>query len=327
MAKVLLTLDLTPDRRDVVDEMLRDRAEVLVYADLPSATRSTILRHAEVLVCVGFPRDLPDEIEGGMPNLRLVQTILAGVDHMPFDRIPSDVTVCSNAGAYDDVLAEHAWALLLAAAKNVPLHTDALRHGKFLQDVPSKGLRGKVLAILGLGAIGRRVAAIASAFGMEVHAINRRGATDVPCAFVGTLADLERVLRSADYVLVSLPLTRTTYRLLGERELGWMKDDAVLVNVARGKIVDEDALYRRLASQPRFRAAFDVWWRYPKGEGFPFSRPFHRLPNFLMTPHVAWNVPEQRRRSMECALENVLRYLDGETPRNVVDRAEYEDLP
>lgn len=102
-----------------------------------------------------------------------------------------------------------------------------------------------------------------------------------------------------------------------------MKPNAILVNIARGKLIRERDLFQHLKANPGFHAALDVWWRYPRGDGFPFTEPFHELPNVVMTPHVAWAIPEQARWSLEAALDNVDRFLSGTPLRNVVDRAEY----
>src|SRR2546425_7305838 len=102
-----------------------------------------------------------------------------------------------------------------------------------------------------------------------------------------------------------------------------MKRDAVLINIARGKLIRERDLYEHLKANPSFVAALDVWWVYPRGDGRPFTEPFHELPNVVMTPHVAWAIPEQSGWSLKAALENVARFLRGEPPRNVVDREEY----
>jgi len=108
------------------------------------------------------------------------------------------------------------------------------------------------------------------------------------------------------------------------RFLARMKADAILVNIARGKLIVEDDLFEHLKSQPKFRAALDTWWTYPDTrDGRPYHRPFHELPNVVMTPHIAPSVPGQRARAMEAALDNVLRFLRGEKPRNVVDQEEY----
>ena len=103
-----------------------------------------------------------------------------------------------------------------------------------------------------------------------------------------------------------------------------MKDYGILVNIARGRILVEDDLFEHLKAHPKFRAALDVWWTYPDGtEGRPFHRPFHELSNVVMTPHIAFAIPNQRRRAMEAAVENVLRFLRGDRPHHVVDPAEY----
>jgi phosphoglycerate dehydrogenase-like enzyme len=130
---------------------------------------------------------------------------------------------------------------------------------------------------------------------------------------------------SADALVIALPLTAETEGLVDRTVLVAMKEDAILVNIARGKIIVEDDLYEHLRTHPRFRAALDVWWAYPDGKnGRPFHRPFHELPNMIMTPHVAFAIPEQRAHAMEEALENVGRFLRGLTPRNVVNASEYQ---
>src|SRR2546427_7350846 len=102
-----------------------------------------------------------------------------------------------------------------------------------------------------------------------------------------------------------------------------MKPDAVLVNVARGKLIVEDDLFDHVRTRPAFRAALDVWWTYPDSKrGRPFHRPFHELPNVVMTPHIAWAVPTQRRDEMEAAVLNAQRLLPGGTPRKIVRAAE-----
>jgi len=258
-----------------------------------------------------------------MTRLRLLQTVAAGVDHLPYDRIPAQVTIASNAGAHRIAIAEHSTALLLAAAKNVVRHTEAIRAGRFLQDLMGRSVRGKTFGVVGLGGIGGEAARLAVGLGMRVVGINRHGASDAPVAWCGTMADLDRLLGESDVVLLSIPLTRHTLGLIGARELGRMKPDAILVNIARGKLIRERDLYEHLKANPSFVAALDVWWQYPKGDGRPFTEPFHELPNVVMTPHVAWAVPEQSARSLGAALENVARFLRGEPPRNVVDREEY----
>jgi len=320
---VLFAVDMGPERRRIAEERLEGRAEILIRRGLSDEDLARRAPDVDVLVTGGFPRDIPAEAWPRMVRLRLLQTIAAGVDHLPYDRIPAAVTICSNAGAHRVSIAEHSMALLLAAAKNLVGHTDAIRHGRFPQDVMGSSVRGKTLGIIGLGAIGGEAARLASGFGMRVIGINRRGTTDAPVAWCGTLANLDRLLQESDFLLLSIPLTKDSIGLIGARELRLMKPNAILVNIARGKLIREWDLFQHLKANPGFQAALDVWWRYPRGDGFPFTEPFHELPNVVMTPHVAWAIPEQARWSVEAALENVIRFLEGKPLRNVVDRSEY----
>ncbi len=320
---VLFAVDMGPERRRIAEERLTGRAEILIRRDLSDEDLVRRAPQVDVLVTGGFPRDIPTEVWPRMVRLRLLQTIAAGVDHLPYDRIPATVTLCSNAGAHRISIAEHSMALLLAAAKGLVGHTDAIRQGRFPQDVMGSSVRGKTLGIIGLGGIGGEAARLASGLRMRVIGVNRRGTTDAPVAWCGTLADLDRLLQESDFVLLSVPLTKDTMGLIGTRELRLMRPDAILINIARGKLIRERDLYDHLRANPRFTAALDVWWRYPQGEGYPFTEPFQELPNIVMTPHVAWAIPEQARWSLEGALDNVVRFLSGESLRNVVDRAEY----
>lgn len=319
MKVVALSSDLGPDRIERATARLAGAAGVRA---IPSDATALELRKADAFLCVGFPREFPED-PAAYERLRFVQATLAGVDHLPFERFPAHVTVCSNAGAYNTALAEHAFALLLAAAKRVVLHATNVRNQVFQQDLPAKQLRGATLGIVGLGGIGREVARLGRAFGMRVVGVTRSGKSEFPADFVGGPRDLGRVLEGADFLVVAVPHTRETHHLLGAKELGRMKRDAVLVNIARGDIVKEDDLYEHLRRTPTFHAATDVWWRYPRGAGHPFALPFHELSNFFGTPHVAWNVPPQRLAALDMAVDNVLAWLQGRPPRNVANPKDY----
>jgi len=325
MVHVLFTCPMDAERREALAARAGNAFEAVILEDLPAGQRDAAWSEADILVCVGFGSEIPEDLRTRAPRLRLIQTLVAGVDHLPFDRIPPSVRICGNAGAYNTSVAEHAMALLLAAAKDIPRSTEEIRAGTFDQGRVNVALEGSTLVVAGMGGIGTEVARLAKAFRMRVIGLTRDGRTVPPADEGGTLGDLPERASRADALVITLPLTRETRGLVDRRVLQGMKETAILVNVARGKIIVEDDLYEHLRAHPRFRAALDVWWTYPKGDvGRPFHRPFHELPNVVMTPHVAFAVPGQRRRAMEAALENVLRFLRGETPRNLVDRAEYE---
>jgi len=187
---------------------------------------------------------------------------------------------------------------------------------------PWPELAGKTLGILGYGRIGQALARRARAFDMEVCAIRREAARfhSEGLAFLGGPDALGEVVRRADYLAVTLSLTEATRGILGERELRMMKPTAVLINVARAEIVDEEALYRALAEKRIAGGVLDVWYRYPTDAGstLPARRPFHELANVLMTPHVSGWTEGMLEARAKLIAENSQRTARGEPPLNLI---------
>jgi phosphoglycerate dehydrogenase-like enzyme len=162
------------------------------------------------------------------------------------------------------------------------------------------------------------------AFGMRIYAINTTGTSPEPTDFLGTLHDLERVLRQSDVVVISLPLTKATKGLIGKDELAWMKPDAILVNVARGAILDEEALYNHVKSHPTFLVGIDAWWTEPFLHGtFRMDYPFLDLPNVLGSPHNSAIVANVLVYAAQQAAENVKHFLRGEKVTGIARREDY----
>ncbi|PSO08765.1 hypothetical protein B9Q04_03845 [Candidatus Marsarchaeota G2 archaeon BE_D] len=259
-----------------------------------------------------------------LPKLRVIQTVSAGVDGLPFDSIPEGVVVLSNAGAYAEPMAEHVFAMILYFYKELQSNHQLLKRGVFNQKTPTEELAGKVLGILGYGGIGRAVAKRAKCFGMSVYALNRSGNAD---AYVDKLfgsSALKEFLSGVDILLITLPLTKRTAGMINREALGVMKDDALLVNVGRAGVIVEEDLYNHLLSHPRFRAAIDVWWDEPKGDSaFRPRYPFLELPNVLGSPHNSGVVKNFFPRAVRSAARNLAAFLEGKNYKNVVSREDY----
>ncbi len=321
---VLVTYRTTEEEKGLIASRLEDSAELIFLKDLPRENRLEPFRTAEVLVSWFPGREYPQGACERMTNVRLLQMVSAGVDHVDFSLLPDHVQVAANAGAYARPMAEHTLAMILAVYKRIPWQHAKLAKGEFDQLALNRTLRGSVCAILGYGGIGRAVADLLRPLGVRIHAVNTSGRTGDRVEFEGTLEDLETVLRAADIVVVSLPLSSATRGLIGSRQLAWMKEDAVLVNVARGDIVDEAALFEHLKNHSGFTAAIDAWWSEPlKDNKFRLVRPFFDLPNVLGSPHNSAMVPGALLRGMAQAADNVLRYIHGQTPAGLVRREDY----
>lgn len=320
---VMVSLDAGEEERALVRETLGDRAEVVFRADLDEGARAKALADSDVLVAFNPGMELTDDELEALSRVRLLQLLSAGWDHVDFSRLPASTQVASNAGAYAEPMAEHVLAMALALAKRLREGHAELARGEFDQFVMSRSLRGMDVAILGFGGIGKAVARLLAPFEVRVHAVNTSGHTDAEVASCATLDDLERVLRLADLIVVSLPLTRTTKGLIGARELGWLKEETILVNVARGEILDQDALWAHLKDHPGVLVGIDAWWVEPLRHGrFELGHPFFELPNFLGSPHNSAMVPGFAKEALRRALENVVRFAEGRPLVGLVDRRE-----
>jgi phosphoglycerate dehydrogenase-like enzyme len=305
-------------------DALRDEARVVFLQDQQPSQRLETLRRAEALIAWRLGRELPPDQLAGATRLRLIQFQSVGVDNVDFTAIPAGIVIADNAGAYARPMAEHVMAMTLSLAKRLPQRHAALARGEFDQQTPSLTLDGAVCAILGFGGIGRRTAALMRAFGARIHAVNTSGQTTEPVEFVGTLADLDNVLAGADVLVISLPLTRATRGLIGERELGMMKPSAILVNVARAGIIDQAGLYEHLRANPNFSAGIDTWWHEPPlGEDFRTDYPFFDLPNVIGSPHNSAIVAGSHAFAARHAAANVRRYLQSGSLAGTVRREDY----
>lgn len=319
---------LVPDNLDEKYlRMLKQHANVVTFSEVNNNEK--LLESVNGIIVLSWPAFLDREKITKMKNLEFIQSILVGVNHIPFNHVPENVIVCSNSGAYSTEVAEYAWALLLAASKKIcefdsrikSGETDFSRYNEQAEQIMV--LEGKNLGIIGYGGIGKEVAKIGRAFGMKIHAYVRRFSDESDVSFYTGREGLERLLRISDFVVLAIPLTRETNRMIGSRELELMKERCVLVNVGRGDLVDQEALYMHLSKRNEFYYATDVWWFEGGRETMRTRFKFNMLHNFIGTPHISGPTALARGKPYENAVENTIRYLKGLRPDNIVRREEY----
>lgn len=279
----------------------------------------------EIEVALGAPQgDLIREFIARAPRLRWMHTMSAGVESYLIPEIVerSDFTLTNNSGPYDIPIAEHVLAVMLAAAKHLPDYLRAQERSFWDKDHRHAELRGSTVVVLGLGGIGGETARLASAFGMRVIGVRRR--LDLPgIPGVTEVVPPERlvdVAAEADFLVVATPLTPATRGLVSRDVIGRMKPSAWLVNIARGPIVDEQALLQAVKERRIAGAAIDAWWKEP----LPADSEWWKLENVIVTPHVSNSSPHLKDRTLALFLENLRRWKAGEALLNVVDvRAAY----
>jgi phosphoglycerate dehydrogenase-like enzyme len=322
--QVLVTFSPSASMREAICDTIGSLAGVTYLADLDPAARADALGAADVVLTWMPDQELkgPEEY-AELGSVRLVQLLSAGVDQVPFGRIPEGVPVASNAGSYAGPMSEHVVAMALALAKHLPQRHADLVSGVFDQQTPNWEIRGSVVSILGYGGIGRASAMLFRALGARIRAVARSPIADDWVEHVGAVDALDAALAGADIVVISLPLSRATRGLIGGRELSLMRPDAILVNVARAAIVDEDALFRHLVEHPSFQAGMDVWWDEPRSGPFSPRLPFLDLPNVLGSPHNSGITETSSVHAARMAAANVVRALSGQAVHHLVDRSEY----
>ncbi|MCE7735697.1 MAG: NAD(P)-binding domain-containing protein [Candidatus Heimdallarchaeota archaeon] len=286
---------------------------------------SKLLEHApETDIFVGY--SVTEEFLTKASKLKHLQIPWTGFNSLDAKLLENrpEITV-SNSHSNSLAIAEHAVALLFAAAKLLPHRDSTMRKGDWStrgNETNSMWITGKKFGIIGYGAIGKKVAKMLKhGFNMEILAIKRTpGEKDEFCDFVGGIGDLEHVIRESDFILIAVPQTDETNGLIGKEQISWMKEDVVLVNIARGEIVDEESLYLALKEKRIGAAGIDVWYNYPKSGEIKIQQnyPFEELDNIVMTPHSAFKVRDRVEIFAQDILQNIQLIYEGKTPINQV---------
>jgi len=322
MKNIVVTFDVTKEGKEIISQELGNSLPIFYLQE--ENDREKILEKANILISWNPNRELRDEEYQLLKKVEIMQLISAGVDHVPFSKLSENQIVLGNVGAYAQPMAEHTIALILTLAKRLFIEYQKLKENIFDQSSKNRMLKGLTCGILGLGGIGKAIARLLKAFGVKIMALNTSGVTDVQVEFIGTLKNLDKILKESDIIVIALPLSRKTRNLIGKRELNLMKDNAILINVSRGGIIEEKALYEHLKSHPYFMAGIDAWWVEPFQQGkFEVHYPFFDLPNFIGSPHNSGIVEGAIEEAIKFASLNVKNYLDSREIRGVTSREDY----
>ncbi len=309
-------------------EKIRELFEVDLWEEYTPPPRDVLLEKARVsdaLVTLLTDR-IDRELLDNAPNLRIISQYAVGYDNIDVEyATKKGVYVTNTPGVLTDSTADLTMAILLAISRRVVEADNFVREGEWESRgtgwhplmLLGRELKGKTLGIIGMGRIGRAVARRALGFGMKIiyYDVNRLP-DELEKELQATYVALEELLSRSDFVSIHAPLTKSTYHLIGERELRLMKKTAYLVNTARGAIIDTDALVKALKEGWIAGAALDVFEQEP----LPSSHKLIRLKNVVLTPHIGSATIEARTAMALKVYENLAAFLRGEVPPDIVNR-------
>ncbi|HSL86614.1 MAG TPA: D-2-hydroxyacid dehydrogenase, partial [Bacteroidales bacterium] len=273
--------------------------------------------------------DILDQVEAIIPpwkfkaeelallkNLKWVQTFSAGVNTYPLKEIKErGILLTNSSGVHGPQMTDHIMGMILAFSRGLLPYIREQKEKKWAVELKLTELTGKEMLIVGAGSIGKLLAKKAKAFDMKVIGLKRTVEELQYFDEVRPMDDLQETMKTADYVVVLAPLTKDTRGLIGKEELSLMKKDAVLINLARGPLVDEKELILALQEERIRGAGLDVFSREP----LPEDSPLWDLDNVILTPHMGGFSDVSNERSIALIAENIRRYKNGEELKNVVD--------
>ncbi|HDO19734.1 MAG TPA: D-glycerate dehydrogenase [Thermoplasmatales archaeon] len=321
--KVFVTRRIPEKGLELLEKEL-DEVEVFRYDRIPS--KEEIIKGLEGkdgLLCL-----LTDKIDRDVifsePKLKAISNYAAGFDNIDVEAATKKkIPVCNTPGVLTDATAELAWALLFAVARRVVEGDRFVREGNFRGWSPTlllgKELRGKTLGIIGAGRIGTAFALKSRGFDMKVLYFNRSKNEVIEEKLGAKKVELKELLKESDFISIHLPLTPETHHLIGRKEIDMMKSDAILINTARGAIIDEDALIDALENGKILGAGLDVYEHEPE-----VSERLKRLSNVVILPHIGSATLETRTEMARLAAMNLIKSLRGEKPDYCVNPEVFE---
>ena len=303
---------------DLSWDCLHQFGEVTVYDRTPEDLVSSRIGDADIILLNKVV--ITAEILDKCPSVKLICVLATGYNVVDCDAARlRGIPVCNVPAYGTDAVAQFTFALLLEICHQVGHHDRAVHAGRWADspdfcfwDTPQMELAGKTIGIIGFGRIGRAVGRIARAFGMKVLAYNRSRCAEGEA--IGEYVTLEHLLQRSDIVSLHCPLTAENHHMINRDTIGMMKDGAILLNTARGPLVDEQALCDALSDRKLRYAATDVAAKEPLSADSVLLD----APNLILTPHMAWAPVESRQRILDCTISSIRAFLAG-SPINTVN--------
>lgn len=304
---------------DLSYDCIRQFGEVTLYQRTETEAE-TIERVGDSEIVLVNKVPITEAVLAACPGIRLICVQATGYNIVDCDACARRGIPVTNVPSYGTAaVAQFTMALILELCHRIGLHDESVHRGDWVKSdnfcywlTPQTELAGKTLGILGFGRIGREVGKLAKAFGMQVIACNRSQCEEG--RQIGEYVDMDTLLARSDILSLHCPQTPGTEKIINARSLAKMKDGAMLINTARGGLLDENAVAEALRSGKLRGAAVDVVSKEPMAP----DNPLLSAPGCIITPHIAWAPVESRQRLLDCVVENIRCFLNG-TPQNVVN--------
>ena len=305
-------------------DIIKERFNAEVWSDYaPPPKKLIIEKVAKVDALATLLSDKIDtEVFDAAPNLKIVSQFAVGFDNIDVkEATKRGIYVTNTPGILTDTTADYAWALLMAAARRVAEADKYVRDKKWKVGwhpamLQGRDIFGATIGIIGLGRIGAAIAKRAKGFNMKIlyYDVVRRPEVEEELGIM--FRELMAILKESDFITINVPLLKSTHHLINEERLKQMKKTAILINNARGPVIDEKALYKALKEGWIAGAGLDVFEQEPT----PATNPLLTLDNIVVAPHISSSSFETRSKMAEMVAENLVSFLEGKTPPNLVNK-------
>lgn len=317
--KVYITRKIPKEALEIIKEVCEVNIWDSEEEPVPRSVLEKEIRDVDGLFCL-LTETIDEELLNEAENLKIISNMAVGYNNINLEAANSkNIMVTNTPGVLTETTADLTFALLLATARRIPEASEYLRSGKWETWSPmqltGQDVHGSTLGIVGLGRIGEAVAERAIGFGMNILYYNRSRKQETEERLGLKYCSIEDLLSEADFVSVLTPYSTETHGLIGEKELNLMKDSAILINTARGGIVDEKALFQALSSNKIWGAGLDVFEEEP----VPLSHPLLNLPNVVTLPHIGSASIPTRTKMAKVAADNLVKGLSNQEPPNLIN--------